>query len=88
MIEQPKPTIIDTEDTEPVGVKSSSEHWNQYILDDGTIIKTKSVLVEVRRAKTQKNELGEPFYTVKSAQLVDATVYPALKQVVVKKKRK
>lgn len=67
-------------DQESVDVTSSSEPWSEYKLSDGTILRIKTVVVEVRRSKNQYNADGDPVYTVKSANLLDTRVPTSLKK--------
>ena len=36
-------------EAEPVGFRTSGEHFNEYLLDDGTVLQIKLVLTEVWR---------------------------------------
>ncbi len=54
-----------------VAVKSSEEHWNKYVLEDGTTVRMKLVVAKVVRADTYKPS-GEPIYVVHSQNIVSS----------------
>lgn len=41
---------------------SNGEPWTEYLLEDGTVIRLRSVLVSVVRAENAWNTNGEPIY--------------------------
>ena len=59
--------------TEPVGIKSANEPWTTCILEDGTTLEIRPVIVAVRRSRNRFNDDGSPIYEVKSAILTNAT---------------
>ena len=56
-----------------------SEDWNVYKLADGTILKMKAVVSEVVRIDGEFDPAGEPIYTVKSQNILNADVPQNLK---------
>ena len=56
----------------------SAEPWNQYRLEDGTIIKMKNVLMEVTRLD-QFDDKGNPIYQFAAQQIVSVEVTDELK---------
>jgi hypothetical protein len=42
------------------------EHWNEYLLDDGTILKLKPVATEVFRVPDKFDQDGNPMYIIRS----------------------
>lgn len=58
---------------------AKAESWNQYVLEDGSILKLKIVLLDVVRLDTY-NEIGDPIYQFSAQQLVVAQVPPNLKK--------
>jgi hypothetical protein len=42
------------------------EHWNEYLLDDGTILKLKPVATEVFKVPGQYDQDGNPMYIIRS----------------------
>lgn len=57
-----------------IDVQQSNEHWNQYLLGDGTVIKMKLVATEVWRVDGEYDQDGNPMYVVKSSNVL--TVNP------------
>jgi hypothetical protein len=45
-----------------VPVISAQEHWNEYLLDDGSVMKIKLVLTEVVKVPGQFDVKGCPMY--------------------------
>jgi len=45
-------------------VVSSKDGWTEYKLDDGSIIKVKAVILEIKRAVDQYNLEGNPIYVM------------------------
>ena len=54
----------------PIGFQSAREYWNEYLLDDGTIIRLKLVATEVLRVDGMKDANGGPVYVVKSTNVI------------------
>jgi hypothetical protein len=46
------------------------EHWNEYLLDDGTIIKLKPVATEVVRVEGAYDPQGNPVYILNSTNVL------------------
>jgi hypothetical protein len=46
--------------------QNAREHWNEYLLDDGTILKLKPVATEVFRVEGQYDGDGNPVYVLRS----------------------
>jgi hypothetical protein len=61
-------------EAEVIGFHSSGEHWNEYLLDDGTVFKIKLVVTEIARVKDRYDEKGDPVYAATHTQVtaVDA----------------
>ena len=54
-----------------VGFRSTSgEYWNEYLLDDGTVIRVKVVVIGVVRLDDAYDPEGQPLYAVKSNNIV------------------
>lgn len=49
-----------------VAFRTSAEHWNEYLCDDGTVIRIKLVVTEVLRVDGQYDAQGNPAYFVSS----------------------
>jgi hypothetical protein len=57
-------------EAEPIGFRSSGEHWNEYLLDDGSVLKLKPVVTEVLRVEGQYDPMGNPVYVLQSTNVV------------------
>lgn len=53
-------------DVEPIDVHQASERWNEYLLDDGSVLKVKLVLKKVFRVPDQYDGEGCPVYVFQS----------------------
>lgn len=71
----------------PIGVKKVDEHWSTCELEDGTKIKMRPIIVDVRRDKRKFDKDGEPIYYVKTALISHATSPRRLHKKTRKKKK-
>lgn len=57
-----------------IGFRTNAEHFNEYLLDDGTVIRMKPVVTEVVRIEGQYDPQGNPAYLIASTNVtaVDA----------------
>jgi hypothetical protein len=53
-----------------IPVRESHEVWNEYILEDGTVLRMKLVVTEVYRIEGLYDNDGNPVYQVKSSNVV------------------
>ncbi len=67
-------------EAESVDINQTSEHWNQYLLEDGTILKLKSVATDVARLVEAYDEEGNPIYVVKSRNILTVVAPEQLKK--------
>ena len=60
---------------EPIGFRSSGEHFDEYLLDDGSVLRIKLVLTDVWKVKETYDSLGNPVYLVEHSEVmaVDAS---------------
>ena len=49
-----------------VEVTQAAERWNEYILDDGTMLKMKLVLKKVLKVESEFDGEGNPLYVMQS----------------------
>ena len=49
-------------EAEPIGFRAAGEHFNEYLLDDGVILRIKLVLTDVWKAKEAYDSYGNPLY--------------------------
>ena len=57
-------------DCEQIEISQAAEHWNQYILEDGSMLKLKAVATKVVRLKNQYDQTGNPIYFIQSNNVV------------------
>lgn len=50
--------------------RSSGEHWNEYLVDDGSVVRIKLVATEVLRIDGQYDPQGNPVYLVQSTNVM------------------
>lgn len=53
--------------TEQRDIVSSKDGWSEYTLSDGSIIRSKAVTIDVKRAIDQYSADGNPLYIVQTA---------------------
>lgn len=68
------------QDAELVEVQQSSEHWNQYLLADGAVIRLKAVAIEVWRFLGQYDNDGNPMYVIRSRNVVSVNAPDELRK--------
>ena len=57
-------------DATSIEINQSSEYWNQYLLDDGSIVKMKLVVTKVLRIENKFDAEGNPMYLVQSTNVM------------------
>lgn len=63
-------------DFEEVEFETINEDWNEYELEDGEIVKVKTVVQKIMRATNTHNEAGDPLYQIASQNVVTASNIP------------
>ena len=63
-----------------IPVTSSQEPWNEYILDDGSLLRLKTVVTEIYRIDGLYNAEGDPLYHIKSKGIASAIAPEELKK--------
>lgn len=53
-----------------VGFRPLGEHWNEYLLDDGTTVRVKLVVVSAYRIEDEYDAEGNPTYIVNSTNVM------------------
>jgi hypothetical protein len=66
--------------SEPIDIVSSKEGWSEYTLADGTVIRAKGVLLDVKRLVNQYNPEGDPIYVLQLTMVNQARVPDNLKK--------
>ena len=70
----PNPVTGEMVDATEMGHRSNGEHWNEYLLDDGTVLRIKLVVTNVVRIDDEYNMKGEPIYMIDSSNVVSVSV--------------
>ena len=63
-----------------VPVQNSSEHWNEYLLNDGSVVRMKSVVTEVVRVEGEFDAQGNPVYLVQSTNIMSVSAPDELRK--------
>ena len=66
--------------TEPVDIVSSKDGWSEFTLTDGTVIRAKAAVLDVKKMVGQYNAEGEPIYVLQLTMVNQARVPDNLKQ--------
>jgi hypothetical protein len=62
-------------------VVASKDGWSEYTLDDGSIIRTRNAVIDVKRAVGQFNAAnGDPIYVVQGASIINVEAPVHLKR--------
>jgi hypothetical protein len=46
--------------------QTGGEHWNEYLVEDGTVVRVKLVVKEIVRLDGEYDSRGDPIYTIES----------------------
>jgi hypothetical protein len=63
-----------------VPFRGDVEHWNEYLLDDGTVVRMKAVVTEVLRIDGRYDREGNPAYAVNSTNVTHISAPEHLKK--------
>jgi hypothetical protein len=63
-----------------IGFRSSGEHWNEYLLDDGTVLRIKLVVSSVVLIDNMYDAEGEPVYYVRSTNVMGVSALEDLRR--------
>lgn len=66
-----------------MGFKSINEDWNEYQVNDGTIIRLKVVVTNIAKIADKFDQEGNPIYVVKSSNVLSVSPPEKLKKGVV-----
>lgn len=53
-----------------VGFRVGAEHFNDYLLDDGSVVRVKLVATEFVRVEGETDDQGRPIYMISSTNVV------------------
>ena len=54
--------------------------WSEYELDDGTVLKTRTAVIDVKRAVGQYGPNGDPLYIIQAASITNTEAPSHLKK--------
>lgn len=60
--------------------QTGGEHWNEYLLDDGSVIRIKLVVTEILRGEGEYDPQGNPGYLVQSTNVTVVSAPDDLKK--------
>jgi hypothetical protein len=60
--------------------QSGAENWNEYLVDDGSVVRIKLVATEILKVEGQYDQHGNPLYVVGSTNLSVVTSPDNLKK--------
>lgn len=67
-------------EAEVIGFRANMEHWNEYFLDDRTVLRLKPVVTEVLRVEGQYDANGNPAYIIQSTNVTAVDAPEELRQ--------
>jgi hypothetical protein len=53
-----------------VPFQTGGEHWNEYLIEDGSVLKVKLVATEIIKVDGEYDDQGNPLYALHSTQVV------------------
>jgi hypothetical protein len=57
-------------EVEVIGFRANAEHWNEYLLDDHSVLKLKPVVTDIVRVPNEYDGAGNPVYVIQSTNVV------------------
>lgn len=67
-------------DAELVEITQANEHWSQWSLVDGSVLKMKPVVIEIWKLVDEFDAEGNPVYVVKASNVMHQSVPDNLKK--------
>lgn len=67
-------------EAEVIPFRGDVEHWNEYLLDDGSVVRMKAVVTEIVRVPGQYDNEGNPAYIVFSTNVTHVSSPEELKK--------
>lgn len=67
-------------DATVLSFQAGGEHWNEYLVDDGTVIRVKLVATEILRLDGQYDAQDNPVYLVQSTNVMAVSSPDKLKR--------
>ncbi len=69
-----------TVDATELSFRTSGENWNEYLVDDGTVVRIKLVVTDIARVDGEYDAEGNPAYVIKSANVTAISVPDELRR--------
>lgn len=69
-----------TVDATPIDINQASEHWNQYLLEDGSTVRLKLIVSKVFRVDNEYDIEGNPVYSIQSTNVPSVSAPENLKR--------
>lgn len=63
-----------------IGFRTAGEHWNEYLTDDGSVLRLKLVVTGVLRIDGKFDDAGNPVYAVQSTNVVSVSAPDELRK--------
>ncbi len=63
-----------------LGFRVSGEHWNEYLADDGSVIRLKPVVTQILRVEGLYDQSGDPVYVINSTNVVSVSAAEDLRK--------
>lgn len=63
-----------------VPFQTGAEHWNEYVLQDGSVLKLRTVTTEILRVDGQYDNDGNPVYILKSTNVLAVSAPDSLRR--------
>lgn len=63
-----------------LGYRVSGEHWNEYLVDDGSVVRLKPVVTQILRIEDMHDPSGDPIYLVQSTNVMSTSVPEELRR--------
>ncbi len=60
--------------------QAAGEHWNEYLVNDGSVIKLKTITTQVFRLEGHYDNDGNPIYLIKSTNILAVSAHEKLKR--------
>ena len=67
-------------DAMPVGFQTGREDWNEYLADDGSVIRSKLVVTELLRIVNEWAPDGQPLYATVAMNLLTVDAQESMKK--------
>lgn len=63
-----------------LGFQTTGEYWNEYLVEDGTVIRLKPVAVQIVRVEGEYDEQHNPMYLVQTTNVMFVSAPDKLKR--------